>query len=73
MGQVKKYCEDALEQRAEAVMDAYGRFLQKAVKDPSIPHSYDDAIKYVATVTGLYEFQVIFVIEQRTESLYEGN
>jgi hypothetical protein len=73
MGQVKKYCEDALEQRSEAVMDAYGRFLQKAVKDPSIPHSYDDAIKYVATVTGLYEFQVIFVIEQRTESLYEGN
>ena len=73
MGQVKKHCEDALEQRAEAVMDAYGRFLQKAVKDPSIPHSYDDAIKYVATATGLYEFQVIFVIEQRTESLYEGN
>ena len=73
MGQVKKYCEDALEQRAEAVMDAYGRFLQKAVKEPSIPHSYDDAIKYVATATGLYEFQVVFVIEQRTESLYEGN
>jgi hypothetical protein len=73
MGQVKQYCEDALEQKADAVMDAYGRFLQKAVKDPSIPHSYDDAIKHVATALGLYVFQVRFVIEQRTESLYEGD
>jgi len=41
------------------------------MKDHSIPHSYDDALKHVATELGMYLFEVRYVVEERTETLYD--
>tara|TARA_R110002020_G_scaffold148697_5_gene324671 strand:+ start:7894 stop:8058 length:165 start_codon:yes stop_codon:yes gene_type:complete len=52
-------------------MDCYGEFLQGVMKNRSIPHSYEDALKHVANTLGMYLFEVRYVIEQRTENFYD--
>tara|TARA_R100001244_G_C5120538_1_gene123395 strand:- start:294 stop:515 length:222 start_codon:yes stop_codon:yes gene_type:complete len=71
MGQLKRHCLTALEERGDEVMGCYGRFLEQVMKDHSLPHSYDDALKHVANELGMYLFEVRYVVEERTESLYD--
>jgi|TARA_R100001086_G_scaffold59358_2_gene27252 hypothetical protein len=71
MGQLKRHCLTALEERGDEVMDCYGIFLEQVMKDHSLPHSYDDALKHVANELGMYLFEVRYVVEERTESLYD--
>jgi len=71
MGQLKRHCLTALEERGDEVMDCYGIFLQQAMEDPSTPHSYDDALKHIANELGMYLFEARYVIEELTESLYD--
>ena len=71
MGQLKRHCLTALEERGDEVMDCYGIFLQQAMEDHSIPHSYDDALKHIANELGMYLFEARYVIEELTESLYD--
>jgi hypothetical protein len=71
MGQLKQHCQNALEHRGDEVMNCYGEFLQGVMKNHSVPHSYEDALKHVANTLGMYLFEVRYVIEQRTENFYD--
>ena len=71
MGQLKRHCLNALEDRGDEIMECYGRFLQQVMKDHSIPHSYDDALKHVANELGMHLFEVRYVVDEWTEGLYD--
>ena len=59
-------------------MEHYGLFLEKAVKDKNMPHSWSDAINAIHWAAyladkNLVRLQIEHILREQTESLYEGD
>ena len=78
MGKLKDLIVDLEHRDTEFVMEHYGLFLEKAVKDKNMPHSWSDAINaihwaaYLAD-NNLVRLQIEHILREQTESLYEGD
>jgi len=78
MGKLKGLIIDLEHKDTEFVMEHYGLFLEKAIKDREMPNSWSDAINAIhraAYLSGsnLVRIQIEHILRQQTESLYEGD
>ena len=78
MGKLKSLIIDLEGRDTDFVMEHYGLFLEKAVKDRNMPHSWSDAINAIhwaayLSGTNLVRIQIEYILRQQTESLYEGD
>ena len=78
MGKLKDLIVDLEHRDTEFVMEHYGLFLEKAVKDKNMPHSWSDAINAIHWAAyladkNLVRLQIEHILREQTESLYEGD
>jgi hypothetical protein len=78
MGKLKQLVVDLDSGQVEFAMKHYGLFLQKAMQDKTMPNTWEDAINaihWAAYISGvdLGRIQIEYIINQQTESLYEGD
>ena len=78
MGKLKNLIIDLESSDIDFVMEHYGLFLEKAIKDKQMPNSWSDAVNalhWAAYLSGtnLVRIQVEHILRQQTESLYEGD
>ena len=78
MGKLKDLIIDLEYKDTEFVMEHYGLFLEKAIKDKQMPNSWSDAVNAIhwaayLSGTNLVRIQVEHILRQQTESLYEGD
>ena len=78
MGKLKNLIIDLESKDTDFVMEHYGLFLEKAVKDKHMPHSWSDAINAIHWAAyladkNLVRLQIEHILREQTESLYEGD
>ena len=78
MGKLKSLIIDLEGRDTDFVMEHYGLFLEKAVKDKHMPHSWSDAINAIHWAAyladrNLVRLQIDHILREQTESLYEGD
>ena len=78
MGKLKNLIIDLESKDTDFVMEHYGLFLEKAVKDKNMPHSWSDAINAIHWAAyladkNLVRLQIEHILREQTESLYEGD
>lgn len=78
MGKLKNLIIDLESKDTDFVMEHYGLFLEKAVKDRNMPHSWSDAINAIHWAAyladkNLVRLQIEHILREQTESLYEGD
>ena len=78
MGKLKDLIVDLEHRDTVFVMEHYGLFLEKAVKDKNMPHSWSDAINAIHWAAyladkNLVRLQIEHILREQTESLYEGD
>ena len=78
MGKLKNLIIDLESNDIDFVMEHYGLFLEKAVKDKNMPHSWSDAINAIHWAAyladkNLVRLQIEHILREQTESLYEGD
>ena len=78
MGKLKNLIIDLEGKDTAFVMEHYGLFCEKGVKDKHMPHSWSDAINaihWAAYLAGknLVRLQIEHILREQTESLYEGD
>ena len=78
MGKLKGLIIDLEHKDTEFVMEHYGLFLEKAIKDREMPNSWWDAINAIhgaADLSGgnLVRIQIEHILRQQTASIYEGD
>ena len=78
MGKLKNLIIDLEGKDTDFVMEHYGLFLEKAINDKNMPHSWLDAINaihWAAYLSGknLVRLQIEHILREQTESLYEGD
>ena len=78
MGKLKNLVIDLESNDIDFVMEHYGLFLEKAVKDKNMPHSWSDAINAIHWAAyladkNLVRLQIEHILREQTESLYEGD
>ena len=78
MGKLKNLIIDLESSDTDFVMEHYGLFLEKAMSDKNMPHSWSDAINaihWAAYLAGknLVRLQIEHILREQTESLYEGD
>jgi len=78
MGKLKQLVVDLDSGQVEFAMEHDGLFLQKAMQDKTMPNTWEDAINaihWAAYISGvdLGRIQIEYIINQQTESLYEGD
>ena len=78
MGKLKNLIIDLESSDTDFVMEHYGLFLEKAVKDKNMPHSWSDAINAIHWAAyladkNLVRLQIEHILREQTESLYEGD
>lgn len=78
MGKLKQLIVDLDRDQVEFAMEHYGLFLQKAMKDKTMPNTWQDAINaihWAAYISGvdLGRIQIEYIINHQTESLYESD
>ena len=78
MGKLKSLIIDLESSDIDFVMEHYGLFLEKAVKDKNMPHSWSDAINAIHWAAyladkNLVRLQIEHILREQTESLYEGD
>ena len=78
MGKLKNLIIDLESSDIDFVMEHYGLFLEKAIKDKQMPNSWSDAVNAIhwaayLSGTNLVRIQIEHILRQQTESLYEGD
>ena len=78
MGKLKNLIIDLESSDTDFVMEHYGLFLEKAVSDKNMPHSWSDAINAIHWAAyladkNLVRLQIEHILREQTESLYEGD
>ena len=78
MGKLKNLIIDLESKDTDFVMEHYGLFLEKAIKDKHMPHSWSDAINAIHWAAyladkNLVRLQIEHILREQTESLYEGD
>jgi len=78
VGKLKNLIIDLESKDTDFVMEHYGLFLEKAVKDRNMPHSWSDAINAIHWAAyladkNLVRLQIEHILREQTESLYEGD
>jgi len=78
VGKLKNLIIDLESNDIDFVMEHYGLFLEKAVKDKNMPHSWSDAINAIHWAAyladkNLVRLQIEHILREQTESLYEGD
>ena len=78
MGKLKNLIIDLESKDTDFVMEHYGLFLEKAIKDKHMPHSWSDAINAIHWAAyladkNLVRLQIEHILREQTESLYESD